>query len=222
VRVAGSVVGVIHATAPIGQPPGDDVLAGLESVAAHLGGRLGMFDALERFEIAATTDPLTGLLNRRGFDERAREALRRQAAAAIVMCDLDQFKRLNDEKGHDAGDRALCLFAEVLRQGLRPSDLVARLGGEEFALVLPGCTADQAGRALARVAQTLAAELEKAAVPPFTASFGVASFPTQGEKLEDLLRLADTALYQSKREGRNRITLCERRSRPPTLTLLKP
>jgi len=120
------------------------------------------------------------------------------------MGDLDHFKALNDTNGHDAGDRALRLFARTVRSVLRTDDIVCRFGGEEFAIVFPGCSADEAADALRRVQEQLIVTLAGGAVPGFTASFGVAH-TTDASSLEELCRVADAALFRAKREGRNRV-----------------
>ncbi len=119
------------------------------------------------------------------------------------MADLDHFKTINDLHGHPAGDEVLRRFAALLRQAARSSDLCCRYGGEEFLLLLPGM--DKTG-ALARaesLRQTLAAA--PGGVAPVTASFGVASFPADGDDARALVQAADAALYRAKHGGRNRV-----------------
>ncbi|HJZ87094.1 MAG TPA: diguanylate cyclase [Polyangia bacterium] len=210
VSVMGQAIGVLHATAPVEAPLTNEVVGVLESIATHVGSRLGTLHTLEKFQLQAATDPLTGLDNRRSLGDSARTALRPHQPAAVVICDLDHFKQLNDQWGHETGDRALQLFAGTLRASLRPSDVVARLGGEEFALILPRCTADQAAVAIGRLQEALSKALDRSELPRFTVSYGVAGFPEHGERLEDLLRIADRALYKSKHGGRNRITIATR------------
>jgi len=156
--------------------------------------------------LQAATDPLTGLLNRRSFENQVQELLRTNRPFSLSMGDLDHFKALNDTHGHDAGDRALRLFARTMRTVLRSDDLVCRYGGEEFAIVFPGCSTAEAADALARVQEQLLVTLAGGAVPGFTASFGVAH-STDAPSLEELCRVADTALFRAKREGRNRVVV---------------
>jgi diguanylate cyclase (GGDEF)-like protein len=158
----------------------------------------------------ARTDPLTGLFNRRAFleeIERRIERLDRDGQPGTLMfADLDNFKPVNDQLGHEVGDQALCVTAALLRITVRPSDLVARLGGDEFALWLDGAdqfTAAERAEDLRLNGPRQIAELAEGEVPPMTMSIGIASrMPGSGETLEQLMRRADHAMYQVKRAGR--------------------
>lgn len=198
VSVAGQTVGVLHAG-------GVDHLRELELLAMHVGTRLGAIRTLERTQLQAETDPLTGLLNRRSLVARTERLLAQGTEVAVVALDLDHFKKLNDTYGHDMGDRALRLFGDALRGTLRPMDQVCRYGGEEFVAVLPECGAAQAVEAMGRVRTALAVACARGAVPVFTFSGGVAAFPRDGDCLDALVRVADVAMYQAKDGGRNRI-----------------
>ncbi|HEV7456118.1 MAG TPA: GGDEF domain-containing protein [Roseococcus sp.] len=160
---------------------------------------------------AARHDPLTGLPNRTGFAEEVARALARAAReggpVAAAMLDLDRFKRINDGWGHAAGDAVLRGAAEALRQAMRPDDVLARMGGEEFALLLPGLDAEAA----LPVIERLRAAVEQAVPHPgggaerVTLSAGVATMEApHAEALEAALRSADGALYAAKAAGRNR------------------
>jgi diguanylate cyclase (GGDEF)-like protein/PAS domain S-box-containing protein len=160
----------------------------------------------------ALTDPLTGLYNRRGLEGRSEAVHFRPGGAQLtqvwIMADIDHFKRVNDTYGHEAGDEVLKAVAEALRATARGADIVARFGGEEFVLVLPDTAADLA----ARIAERLRLAIEALStdvggqVIRVTASFGVAQRAAQESQLEVLER-ADAALYSSKKEGRNRVTI---------------
>jgi diguanylate cyclase (GGDEF)-like protein len=161
---------------------------------------------IERLTDAVKTDPLTGLLNRRGFEEafelEVERARRLESPLTLLVGDLDRFKMLNDRLGHPAGDRALELLGEALGAGVRRIDRVGRMGGEEFALILPE-TDEHEGYVLAerlrgRIRENFAADLF-----PLTISFGVASYPTHGATTAALLKAADQALYTAKEFGRD-------------------
>jgi diguanylate cyclase (GGDEF)-like protein len=150
------------------------------------------------------TDPLTGAANRRTLDARVRALAADGIPFAIAIADLDHFKRINDEYGHDAGDRTLRTFAEAMRRTLRPDDLVARFGGDEFVMVIANCDARQAANALERVRREFARGLDLAQLPTASASFGVAD-SSVGRTMSSVLGVADSALLEAKREGRDRV-----------------
>lgn len=160
----------------------------------------------------AATDPLTGCLNRRALEERARAEIAYTARAArplgVLMADLDHFKAINDTYGHAAGDAVLANAARVLRETVRPSDIVARYGGEEFCILLR----DADSEAVASIGERLRAALASAVLEhrgrefKVTASFGgTALRPEPSETWEALLRRADAALYRAKLAGRDRV-----------------
>lgn len=163
----------------------------------------------------ATHDTLTGFFNRRFFMENARqtiEATRRAHAGAlsVLMLDLDHFKRVNDTWGHAAGDAALARFADTIRAHVRSSDLVARLGGEEFAILLPRATADQAMRIAEKLRHAVANTPATPDVPAITVSIGVSSLGGATDTLDRLLDRADKALYRAKANGRNCVQAAQR------------
>ena len=147
--------------------------------------------------LISRADPLTGCLNRRGFEERLAaeldEGLRAGRPLAVVMLDLDGFKEINDTQGHAAGDEILCWTVQTIEQTIRPMDSVGRLGGDEFVVLLPA--SGQAG------ALTVAGRIREALAPRIGATPGVASFPTNGLEADALLDHADGELYEAK-EGR--------------------
>jgi diguanylate cyclase (GGDEF)-like protein len=206
VNVAGRSIGVLHAVGPAEQPPGLERIVRLEALASQGGARIGMLRVMQQTSLQAATDSLTGLINRRTLETRAYELLQRGEPFALAIGDLDHFKRLNDAHGHETGDRALRLFARVLRASVRSEDVVCRFGGEEFVLVFPGRTATEAGTALRRTQEELLVATARSNLPTFTVSYGVTDSHQAGT-LEELLRIADLHLFQAKREGRNRIVL---------------
>jgi len=159
---------------------------------------------------AARTDPLTGLLNRRGFHRVVDTELERCARGAnqfsLLLGDCDFFKHLNDQLGHDAGDRALEAIGTMLEEAKRRIDVAARLGGEEFALVLPETDQHEAFMVAERIRSRFAALFADGPVP-LTMSLGVATYPVHGATADDLLRAADQALYAAKTLGRDRSVL---------------
>jgi diguanylate cyclase (GGDEF)-like protein len=162
---------------------------------------------------AASIDPLTGLFNRRGFAEACARMIEREANAGrpvtALILDIDYFKSINDRFGHPAGDEILKLFAAVVANNLRISDLSGRIGGEEFAALLP-CALEEGAIVAERVRESFAASGIVSDDGPVetTVSIGVAGGPA-GTELEVLLAAADTALYQAKRGGRNRVVTAE-------------
>lgn len=164
-------------------------------------------DVLHRLADAALTDPLTGLLNRRalneGFDTELARSRRNRNAVALIVIDLDHFKRFNDERGHPAGDNILRRLANVLQETTRGVDQTARIGGEEFAVMAPE-TGIPGGLALAERLRR-AIEIEFAGESPtLTASLGIAGSPGNGSDRPQLMMAADEALYAAKQSGRNR------------------
>lgn len=170
--------------------------------------------ALARAELghrkAAIVDPLTGLLNRQGlpdrFEELRQQALISGAPVTLVLFDLDHFKDVNDHHGHDIGDRLLCEVAEVTRRTLRRFELVYRLGGEEFLILLPGM-AEWEGESVAEQLRLAIEGLTSVTGVGITASFGVSRADGTEIDFEHLYRRADQALYQAKRAGRDRVNV---------------
>ncbi|MBB3900019.1 GGDEF domain-containing protein [Roseococcus suduntuyensis] len=171
-------------------------------------------DALQEARRAAATDALTGLPNRRAFEERLTEALARatteQTPLCLLMFDIDHFKSVNDRHGHPAGDAVLRGVADTLREWARPHDRLARVGGEEFAAILPATCreaaaglADSLRRAVANEGFLVGAEGQRLSV---TVSLGVAQLQPE-ETGDGLLSRADAALYDAKRQGRDRVVL---------------
>jgi diguanylate cyclase (GGDEF)-like protein len=162
---------------------------------------------------AASMDPLTGMLNRRGFSEACARVIDREAKAGrpvtVMIFDIDHFKSINDRFGHPAGDEMLKLFSTIVVSNLRISDMSGRIGGEEFAALLP-CSLEEGVLVAERVREafeTSGVVVDEGPVDT-TVSIGVAGGPA-GTELEVLLAAADTALYQAKRGGRNRVEAAE-------------
>jgi diguanylate cyclase len=156
-------------------------------------------------------DPLTQAMNRRGLEEAFRietaRATRYESPLSLAMLDLDDFKKLNDSLGHIAGDRALVHLAQIMKATMRPTDLLARLGGEEFAVLFPATEIVEAAQATERLQKELARSnfTFEGKSTPLAFSAGVANW-RNAEVLEELLRRADAALYEAKRAGKNRVS----------------
>lgn len=168
-------------------------------------------DLLEDARRERNTDALTGVLNRRGLEQAVAAHLSKpRARAALVLFDLDYFKRINDLHGHDGGDSVLKTVGQLLRDDARKNDVVGRFGGEEFLVFLPGADLEQA-RWCAERLRIIVAKQRFPSLPPeegVTASFGVAAFGP-GETWEQLFKRADKCLYAAKKAGRNRIVAAE-------------
>jgi diguanylate cyclase (GGDEF)-like protein len=201
----GQVVGVLHSVREAREPIDHDVQRAMQTIASRTGSTIGTTRAFAKSQLQASTDPLTGLLNRRSFEERATATIDGAAQYSLVMADLDNFKTLNDVHGHSTGDRALRRFAEALRSVTRPGDIVARVGGEEFIVLLPASTAPEAA-ALAERLRTRLRERDGASEPSFTVSLGVAE-GLHVDDLHDVISAADQALFQAKANGRDRVVL---------------
>jgi diguanylate cyclase (GGDEF)-like protein len=183
----------------------------LELVCNQAASALSTIHLLERTKDMAVRDGLTGLYNRREFDRLLRQTVSREERQAgqfaLLLLDLDHFKKLNDTYGHPAGDAALRHSAEILRRRLRQGDQAARYGGEEFVAILPGAGREGAlhlGERVRRAIETESLVVDDARVH-LTASVGVAVWPANGEKPEELIAAADKALYAAKEGGRNRV-----------------
>ncbi len=174
-------------------------------------------DSLEmqrKFQRFATTDALTGLHNRGwlddAFDREIKRSERDELPLALIMIDVDNFKKYNDEYGHLAGDQVLITVANAIRSPLRPNDLVARFGGEEFAVLLPETTISNskiiAERLCEHVSNADPGMLENKTLPPVTISLGVAA-RRPGYSLDMMIAAADVAMYHAKRNGKNRVEL---------------
>jgi diguanylate cyclase (GGDEF)-like protein len=227
VRLKDQVLGVLEFFRRDEAPPDEELLRTMEAV----GGQIGQFDVRRRAEAElaeaharlaqqlvaladanrqladlAVTDPLTGIANHRAFRLRLDAFVSESARGrsfALVMVDIDQFKRVNDTHGHPAGDQVLRGVAETLRDGIRKTDLAARYGGEEFAVLLADVEEDQA----AEIAEILRKRVGGLASPfgRVTASFGVAVARIGRNSAEAIIAAADGALLKAKKRGRNRV-----------------
>ncbi|WP_051036268.1 GGDEF domain-containing protein [Saccharomonospora glauca] len=203
-------LGAVTAVLLVTMPPAVAIMA----VVTVVFNRLAEIDQLQN---AVVTDPKTGLLNMRGWTESADRALNRVRRAgstlSVLMVDLDHFKWVNDTYGHPAGDDVLAAVASALSSVTRPADVVGRFGGEEFLLLLPDADTSAAELAAERIRTTIAGlristtdkRGARATISGRTASIGVAVFPRHADDLDGLLQAADTAVYEAKEAGRNRV-----------------
>jgi diguanylate cyclase (GGDEF)-like protein len=199
--------GAVAIWTPDGTEPVGQVLADFRRALEAASPRLQ--NAIERRDLAdaALRDPLTGLVNRLGLQQAM--GLLGTNGAALVYLDIDHFKALNDQLGHPAGDSALVHLARLLLKAVRAQDTVARIGGEEFAIWLPGIRLERGRQVAERIRQALAyASWEwQGTRRALTASFGVAAWPETSATREGLAAQADAALYEAKRSGRDRVTV---------------
>jgi diguanylate cyclase (GGDEF)-like protein len=214
---AGGVLGVISVTDRRDGREFDrtdfNTLRGLASVASLALDRLQAMDDARTSARIAAIDSVTGLFNRRYFhtrlDEEIERARRHQSPLTVLLLDIDNFKQLNDRLGHLTGDAVLRVVADVLRRSVRLFDVCARFGGDEFAILMPGSSAESS----AQIAERIREGIEDSRPPgspwtedfKVTASIGIAT--TTAGAAEELIARADQALYQAKREGRNRARL---------------
>ncbi|TVV73223.1 sensor domain-containing diguanylate cyclase [Sphingomonas solaris] len=172
-------------------------------------------DLAERMRLLASRDPLTGILNRRGFEEEARRvianAVRHRQPLSLALADLDRFKAVNDMHGHAAGDALLCRFAGMIGEAVRTGDLFGRIGGEEFVLLLVNTPGEAAVAVVDRLRREVATQTLDTDPPmTVTTSFGVAELVPGEASLDTLIARADRALYRSKLNGRDRVSFAGR------------
>ena len=213
--IGGESIGVVHLIAEPNAAVDTETTTRLELIARKAGDRIGMLRAFTRSETEARTDQLTGLLNRRSLESEVRQLADAGQPYTVAYGDLDHFKQLNDVYGHDAGDRALRLFARVLRDSVRPRDIPARYGGEEFVVVLPDCTLGDATQVLERVRENLHRTQTTTPGPPFTVSFGISNLDSNSDtNFDEMLKSADQALSTAKEQGRDQIITTNAPARP--------
>lgn len=187
-----------------GYDPDLTQLDDLEALGLALAARLGVVRSLAQSEEQAVTDHLTKLANRRLLSDRLTALDRADRPYTVIVADLDHFKAINDQHGHEVGDRCLELFAKVLRDASRGSDIPCRYGGEEFVILLPE-VGMRAGLSVAMRIRIMLRDAMRTAEVPFTVSMGIATRPEHGTSHEDIMRAADGALYDAKESGRDQV-----------------
>ena len=206
----GETLAVLHLRGAGAQSLSEDVQRLASALAEQLSLAVGNLRLQETLRSGSERDPLTDLYNRRHLEislqrELAR-AMRHGYPVSLIMLDVDHFKAFNDTNGHDAGDEVLRNVAHVLKRHTRVEDVACRYGGEEFMIVLPACAMDDAyskAEAIREAIAQLHVFSRGVALPRITASLGIACYPEDGERMEDLIAGADAALYRAKSTGRN-------------------
>lgn len=210
---SGEVIGVLYMDGILDSEARFRMSVLVENIASAMTNRRLQRDLKEQ----TIRDPLTGLFNRRYMEEalalEVARASRADTPLCVVMCDVDHFKRFNDEYGHDAGDAVLALVASELGERFRDGDIVCRYGGEEFTIIAPGTTKEDLLRRVENVREAmskLSPRLRNQLLGSITMSFGISQWNPDMERTgSDLLKHADAALYQAKRDGRNRTVMYE-------------
>ncbi len=207
-----SASGLRHDSGPEGVPDSHERLA--ISVASQIALSLASLQLRETLREQSIRDPLTRLFNRRFLEESLERELqlasRKKQSIAVLFLDLDHFKRFNDTFGHDAGDMVLQSLADLFRSFFRTTDMCCRYGGEEFAIVLPESSSQDAvirADALRSEVKNLRLHYKKQSLGPLTLSAGVAAFPEHGSSSEELLKIADQCLYEAKARGRDNVAV---------------
>ena len=213
ITLGGRGIGVMNFTDKADREPFDkNDLEALDSIAPQIAvavDRMMLLDKIDEFAKLSVTDPLTGLLNRRYIEERLSEEINRSGRSgeplSFLMLDVDDFKSYNDNFGHPAGDEALRIVAAILKEDLRGADVAVRYGGEEFSVLLPATSIEEAGA----IAERIRIHMEQTEFPKrkVTISIGAASMSEEIKTVEDLILAADKALFRAKKNGRNNIQI---------------
>ncbi|OYT88844.1 MAG: GGDEF domain-containing protein [Burkholderiales bacterium PBB3] len=204
------VVGATRSMAEQSRTTGDELLAMRKRASVTEAELAKLYKELDRVSAQARHDPLTGALNRKGMDEALERELssvrRKESALSVSLLDIDNFKTLNDAKGHATGDQALAHLASVARECMRPQDTLARYGGEEFVILMPDTPLDKGVEAMTRLQRELTTRFFLAGADKILITFsaGVAQL-TEGETGADAIKRADQAMYLAKRAGKNRV-----------------
>jgi diguanylate cyclase (GGDEF)-like protein len=205
VNVMGRLLGVLYGLGPEGQQPGVGDVKFLEDVANLVGARLAILRASAAMATAPDDiDKLTGLPDRSAMQDRVLRLLRERQPFTVAVADIDDFGRLNEIEGREAGDRALQLVARVSRRAIRPGDLIGRIGGDEFLFVMPRTRTDDATRAFERLREELTLAQTGSSDPTFSLSIGVIG-SSSGGTIEEILHRAAGALAHAKSQGGNRV-----------------
>jgi diguanylate cyclase (GGDEF)-like protein len=193
----------------------DEEVLMVKTVSDQLAVAISHARLFRQVQTQAMTDALTGLFNHRYFQERLDREMkladRNNAQVSLILLDLDHLKRINDTHGHRTGDTALCHVANIMQSTVREVDICARYGGEEFVIVLPQCGREDAISVAERLRETIASR-PVTKIGQVTASIGVATYPAAARAKEELIEMADRAMYLAKAAGRNRVRTLMHRS----------
>lgn len=207
VNVMGRLLGVLYGLGPAGQQPGFGDVKFLEDMGRLIGARLAILRASSMTAATAdNVDKLTGLPDRAAMQERVLRLLRDRQAFTVAVADIDDFSRLNETQGREAGDRALQLLARIARKAVRPGDIIGRIGGDEYLFVMPQTNPDDATRAFERLREELVLAQATTNDPQFTLSIGVIG-SSSGGTIEEILHRAAGALTHAKTQGGNRVVV---------------
>jgi diguanylate cyclase (GGDEF)-like protein len=214
-RIASPLSQLAHATNHMDEPDAPDRIEAIDSwylearqiKAALLAALMKIGRRMNKLRLDSFTDSLTGLLNRRGFEEELAIGELTGTPIAVIAIDIDHFKVINDTFGHHAGDEVIQAIAAITNKYSRVDDRLARVGGEEFVMLLPNVAVEQAVIIAERIRKEV--EVSSAADPhgPYAISLGVACVPMHGTSLRKVVDRADEALYEAKRTGRNRVCM---------------
>ncbi|MFA0157922.1 diguanylate cyclase [Vibrio sp. 10N.261.46.A3] len=217
----GNTIGIMHLYFGVGDIKIDPITEQLAfSVSEHLGLALANLSLQEKLRSQALSDPLTGLFNRRFFEQKLEEHSMNSATSeqplSLLMLDLDHFKRFNDNFGHDAGDFVLKEISALLKQSVSEDEIACRLGGEELAVLLPHYSMQKAtefGQTLCDAVRSMHLEHKGLSLGQLGVSIGVATYPKPASDTESLVKMADNALYMAKDMGRSRVVNYDEYSR---------
>ncbi|MEZ9154919.1 diguanylate cyclase [Vibrio sp. 10N.286.49.E11] len=223
----GNTIGIMHLYFGVGDIKIDPITEQLAfSVSEHLGLALANLSLQEKLRSQALSDPLTGLFNRRFFEQKLEEHSMNSATSeqplSLLMLDLDHFKRFNDNFGHDAGDFVLKEISALLKQSVSEDEIACRLGGEELAVLLPHYSMQEAtefGQTLCDAVRSMHLEHKGLSLGQLGVSIGVATYPKPASDTESLVKMADNALYMAKDMGRSRVVNYDEYSRHKAPTL---
>jgi diguanylate cyclase (GGDEF)-like protein len=214
----GEVIGLLHVRDGNSMDEKDkqelvDILQEIAvSLSEYLSLSISNLKLRETLKFQSIKDPLTGLFNRRfmveSFNREIGRAARKQAKIGLIMMDIDHFKKFNDSWGHAAGDELLIQLGKFFKERTRESDVACRYGGEEFAILMPESEIEDTFKRadkLREEVKNIRAYVGSQLLPPVSISMGIAEYPTHGKNADDLLHIADTALYRAKQEGRDKV-----------------